>query len=365
MTDTTTPVDNETRHSPVTPSQSSALRLWMGKIIGGLAALVILYLFFHDSHTKQEAVVEKPPAPPVTVTAPQLPLSKKDVDKINEALKNIDKEPSRDEREDTEKLEKMRNVAPSMVFSNDTSSQIGAGSDNSTKPDTTGMNEARNGVFGSDSPNAQFMTNVSHTSTPTEQATHILHPSTTLAQGAIIWATLETRISSDLPGMVRAVSSEDIYSEDGSTVLIPKGSRLIGQYSDAIAQAQRRVFVVWQRAIRPDNIDIQLGSPGTDRLGGAGFEADSVDHHFFAQFGTAALLSIIGAGAANVGINAQDQFNSAASYRQALASSFAQTAQSTLQATGVIKPTLTIDQGKLISVFVAKDLDFYNELHGK
>jgi len=120
--------------------------------------------------------------------------------------------------------------------------------------------------------------------------------------------------------------------------------------------------VVWQRLIRPDHIDIQLNSPGTDALGAAGMSADHIDRHFFEQFGTAILLSIISASAANVGVNSQDQFNSAAAYREALANSFSQTAQNTLRATGTISPTIYIDQGKVISVFVARDLDFYNEL---
>ena len=112
-----------------------------------------------------------------------------------------------------------------------------------------------------------------------------------------------------------------------------------------------------------DHIDIQLNSPGTDALGAAGIEADSVDRHFMEQFGTAALLSSVGA--ANVGVGSQDQFNSASAYREGLSTSFSQTAQNVLRSKGVINPTIYIDQGRVVSVFVARDLDFYNELSAR
>jgi len=349
MADHNNTFENDALTSPVTKKSNQNQKLWIWKVMGSLAAVILVYVFFHDSNVKKESTNEPQASANLNVTAPQLPLSEKDVEKINRALKDIKTDRQSQPGEEAEKLDKMRNLAPAQVFTAENNNSASA-AENS-------------GVLSGDSTNSQFMAKVSNSRISTKQASHIAHPNTTLAQGAIIWATLEMRISSDLPGMVRAVTTEDIYSEDGSTILLPKGSRLVGQYSDAIAAAQRRVFIVWQRAIRPDHIDIQLGSPGTDTLGGAGLEANSIDHHFFEQFGTAALLSIIGAGTANMGVNTQDQFNSGAAYRQALANSFSQSAQNTLQNTGVIKPTLIINQGKAISVFVARDLDFYNELH--
>jgi type IV secretion system protein VirB10 len=103
-------------------------------------------------------------------------------------------------------------------------------------------------------------------------------------------------------------------------------------------------------------------SPNADSLGRAGQGADSVNTHFFARFGEAALLSIIGAGASNVGVGNLDQYNSAAQYRVAIAQSFQQSAGQSLQSTLPQKPTLRIYQGAQINVFVAHDLSFYNVL---
>ncbi|MFX4581744.1 TrbI/VirB10 family protein, partial [Acinetobacter baumannii] len=68
-----------------------------------------------------------------------------------------------------------------------------------------------------------------------------------VAQGTFIRGVLETAVQSDLPGMVRATVTENVWSFDGRRVLIPAGSRLIGEYKSGIAQGQTRVFVVWTR----------------------------------------------------------------------------------------------------------------------
>ena len=90
----------------------------------------------------------------------------------------------------------------------------------------------------------------------------------------------------------------------------------------------------------------------------AGMGADNIDRHFWERFGTASLLSLIGAGAANSGVSGSDQENSAAVYRAAVASSFAQSASQSLQQDSNIAPTLRTHQGKPIIVFVAHDLNF-------
>lgn len=153
-----------------------------------------------------------------------------------------------------------------------------------------------------------------------------------------------------------------MYSEDGTQLLIPKASRLIGQYKSGTSQGQSRIFIVWTRLITPAGYSIQLGSPGVDSLGVAGMNADEINRHFWQRFGTASLLSLLNAGASNVGVNGQDQNNSSANYREAVASSFAQSADQSLQQDSRITPTLKTYQGKPIMVFVAKDLDFQSAM---
>lgn len=200
---------------------------------------------------------------------------------------------------------------------------------------------------------------------PTVTGKRILHPYDTIAQGEFIHATLETAINSELPGMVRAVVSQPVYAYLGQRPLIPAGSRLIGQYT-ALAgngSASTRVFVVWNRIITPSGISIMINSPGADRLGRAGMGADAVNEHFWKIFGTASLLSVMGAATANGGVGSYDQPNSADMYRQSIASAFAQSAQTMLSQDLNIKPTLYIHQGDTVTVFVARDVDLYSALN--
>jgi type IV secretory pathway VirB10-like protein len=178
-----------------------------------------------------------------------------------------------------------------------------------------------------------------------------------IAEGKLLDAILETGINTDHPGMLRALISDDIYGDTGRTVLLPRGSRLIGQYDADVAQGQSRVFVIWQRAIRPDGIDVALGSDGTDALGQAGL-AGNINRHFFTMFGAATLLSIIGASAATVGVGPQDAANSAAAYRSSIAQGFNEATNNVMSVFVRIKPTITVPPGTTVKVFVARDLYF-------
>jgi type IV secretory pathway VirB10-like protein len=132
-------------------------------------------------------------------------------------------------------------------------------------------------------------------------------------QGAVIPAVMETAINSDLPGLARAMVTRDVKSFDGSTVLIPRGSRVIGQYKSGVALGASRVFVIWTRVIRPDGVTIQIGSPAADPLGRGGLEG-KVDRHFFTRFGGSILMSVLNAGVAavsNVRTNSQIYIGSA------------------------------------------------------
>jgi type IV secretion system protein VirB10 len=100
--------------------------------------------------------------------------------------------------------------------------------------------------------------------TQVAKATRMKNPGQTVSQGTLIPAVLETAINSDLPGYVRAVVSSDIRSFDGSRVLVPRSSRLIGQYKSGVAGGQTRAYVMWTRLIRPDGVSVALASPAVD-----------------------------------------------------------------------------------------------------
>lgn len=176
-------------------------------------------------------------------------------------------------------------------------------------------------------------------------------PDATIAQGAIITGVLETAINSDLPGYTRALVTRDVRSFDGTRVLAPRGSRLIGQYRSGLALGQSRAFVIWTRLIRPDGVSIDLDSPGADALGRGGLEGET-DRHFFQRFGGAILLSLIGVAGDVVSSDNNPQVVIGVSRGSESAASAAIGEEIN------IPPTVRVDQGTPIRIFVSRDLDF-------
>ena len=111
--------------------------------------------------------------------------------------------------------------------------------------------------------------------------------------GTVIPAALITAINSDLPGEVIAQVTEPVYDHaTGRTVLIPQGSRLIGQYDSQVAYGQERALVAWNRVIMPNGRSINIGSmTGADLTGASGLR-DRTDGHFW-QLATGIVLSTI------------------------------------------------------------------------
>ncbi|MBY8826573.1 type IV secretion system protein B10 [Hephaestia sp. CMS5P-6] len=173
---------------------------------------------------------------------------------------------------------------------------------------------------------------------------------TTVPQGTLIPAVLETGLNSDHPGFARALVQRDVRGFDGKQVLIPRGSRLIGQYAGAVAQGQKRAFILWSRLIRPDGVTIAIGSPAADPVGTGGVKAD-VNSHFFARFSGAILQSVL-----DVGVNLASR-SSHSPVVVALPGSLQGTTGTLVQPTQ-IAPTLKVKPGASISIFVARDLDF-------
>ncbi len=184
-------------------------------------------------------------------------------------------------------------------------------------------------------------------------------------EGTLIPGILETAIVSDLPGQVRAIVSQDVYSFDGRRVLIPTGTRLIGEYQSEITHGQTRIFVVWSRMLRDDGVTVRLNSIGADSLGRSGLTG-RVDKKFRERFGAAVLLSIVGAGASYLtGYGSQtasgdsdDAQRAAELAKETLAQTFSDMANQALGDSLRIPPTISVSQGERIFVFVRQDLDF-------
>ncbi|MEY2926074.1 MAG: hypothetical protein RL367_551 [Pseudomonadota bacterium] len=182
------------------------------------------------------------------------------------------------------------------------------------------------------------------------RASVMQHRATTVQQGTLIAAVLETAFDSTRAGLARALVTRDVYGFDGSRLLIPRGSRLIGEYKGDLTPGQNRALIVWTRLVRPDGAMIALGSPSADPLGRIGVKG-KVNSHFFTRFGGALLQSSLDIGVAL----ATQRSNSAV---VVALPGLAQSAAAPLTSASQAAPTLKVRQGTTISVFVARDLDF-------
>lgn len=182
------------------------------------------------------------------------------------------------------------------------------------------------------------------------RASALANRSMTVTQGTVIQAVLETGFNSTLPGFARAIVSRDVRSFDGTNVLIPRGSKLIGEYSADVAAGQKRAVIIWTRLIRPDGMTINMDSPAVDTLGRGGVAA-AVNTHFMARLGDALLQSVVGVGSALAQRSIAGPVVILPGNATAATSQVAPTNNSYV-------PTLTVPAGKSISVFVAHDLDF-------
>jgi len=193
--------------------------------------------------------------------------------------------------------------------------------------------------------------------------THLLNdPETLMLRGTYIRCVLETRIITDVPGFTSCVVTEPVYSFDGRTLLLSRGSKVLGKY-----QADpngSRVAVLWDRIITPNGISVDMKSPGIDPLGGAGYPGH-VDSHWGSRISAALLISMLSDGFAyeaaehgpttasvSSGVVVQTPFQSrTAQTLQDLAG------QSVRRAAN--RPvTVTINQGTIVDIYVTHDVDF-------
>jgi type IV secretion system protein VirB10 len=189
------------------------------------------------------------------------------------------------------------------------------------------------------------------------QAEVIADPAHTVMQGTLIEAALETAISTDLAGNVSALVSHDVWSFDMSRVLIPRGSRLFGRYDSEVDAGQRRVLIAWDRLVTTDGQSVTLAAYGTDRIGRSGLPG-TVRNHFLQRFGTAALISLIGA----VPTLAADKYaaNEVASDTAENVGTDLGEAVNTVMADYLsIPPTISVNQGAVVMIRVDADLAFY------
>ena len=176
-----------------------------------------------------------------------------------------------------------------------------------------------------------------------------------LQAGAVIPAALITGIRSDLPGQITAQVTENVYdSPTGHILLVPQGTRVIGQYDNGVGFGQRRVLLVWNRLLFPNGRSIVLErQPGADAEGYAGLE-DGVDYHWGELLKAAALSTILSVGA-EAGTS-QNENSLVQALRSGASNSISQTGQQIVSRQLNIAPTLTVRPGFPVRVIVTRDL---------
>lgn len=195
----------------------------------------------------------------------------------------------------------------------------------------------------------------------TTAARPITRPDSLLVRGTYIRCVLETRIITDIPGFTSCVVTEPVYSINGRRLLLPKGSKVLGRYE--AEPRGPRVAVVWDRITTPNGIDINMASPGVDGLGGAGHPGH-YSAHWGTRIGSALLVSLVSDAfkyaAAEEGPSGTVIGEGGVVVRSPYESTTARTLERLAhQALDNRRPpTVTIHQGSVLNVYVARDVDF-------
>ncbi len=175
-----------------------------------------------------------------------------------------------------------------------------------------------------------------------------------LQAGSVIPAALITGIRSDLPGQITAQVTQHVYdSPTGSMVLIPQGTRIIGEYSNDVGFGDRRVLLVWNRLIFPNGHSIVLErQPGADTQGYAGLE-DSVDYHWWDLAKAAGLSTLLSVGAE---LTMDDDERLIQAIRNGAQDTINDAGEQIVQRQLQVAPTLTVRPGFPVRVIVTRDL---------
>ncbi len=214
-----------------------------------------------------------------------------------------------------------------------------------------GQEEGRGAVTpGATAPN-ELAARLQATPISSVTANVLRHQPYLLTEGTVIGCVLQTAMDSTLPGFVTCIIPQDVIGKTGIT-LLDRGTKVVGEFHGGMQQGQNRLFVLWTRAETPTGVIINLDSPAADPLGRSGFDGE-VDTHFWSRFGGALLLSLV-QGGIQAGTAAVSP--SGSSYIQT--GNVQSVTSDALNSSVNIKPTLRKNQGELVSIFVARDLDF-------
>lgn len=197
---------------------------------------------------------------------------------------------------------------------------------------------------------------------PSTAAQFLANPDGLMVRGTYIRCVLETRIITDIPGFASCVVTEPIYSINGRRLLLPKGSKMLGSYN--MEPTGPRVAVIWDRITTPSGLDVTMAGPGVDSLGGAGHPGH-YSAHWPSRMAAALMISLVSDAfsyaAAEYGPETTTVSNgiiTEAPFESSTARTMERLANQALEKTANRPATVTINQGTVVNVYVAKDVDF-------
>lgn len=195
---------------------------------------------------------------------------------------------------------------------------------------------------------ARLSSRLNHQNTAVSVASLLPNRDFLITKGTYIDCVLRTRIDSTVAGLTSCYLTKDVYSDNGVTRLLEKGSEVSGEYQANIQQGQARLFVLWDRVKTPFGVVVDLTSPASSSLGEGGL-GGHVDNHFWQRFGGAMMLSLVDdfVGFASTG----NDFNNTTGTAQDMA---AEALKSTIN----IAPTFSKNQGARVGIYIARDIDF-------
>lgn len=198
--------------------------------------------------------------------------------------------------------------------------------------------------------------------TPVALAKRMTDQNLILPKGRQADCVLTGRIIDEVPGFTSCVLAQNLYSDNGRVLLLERGSELTGEYGTTNQLGLERLFVTWTRLKTPEGIEIDLTSPGSDRLGTSGLPGH-LDNRWGARIGAAFLLSFVkDITVAIINKQTASQSNATVSVQSApgqnTLNASSELAEEVIKQTIKVRPRLTINEGDRISIYVARDLDF-------
>ncbi len=196
------------------------------------------------------------------------------------------------------------------------------------------------------------------TATPRVAASVLGNRSLTLPKGTAFTCALKTKVISATSGLVGCQVQRNVFSDDGRVLLIERGSHMDGEYRIAsFRPGTVRIPVLWTRIRTPHGVTVDIGSPGTGQLGESGIDGH-VDNRWGERIGAALLLSLIDDSVRLVMQSQASESQADTIVLQSTADNTSKLAEKVLDSTINIPPLIYQNQGGIVGIYVARDVDF-------